>query len=404
MLRYFIPFGLGIGCYFTIDRSLWWYFISNLFLLVYLHLFTSQLENKPRVLFTVAGLSCIFLLGNQWSYYRYGNETGQTETVYKGLFEAKVASFKIGESWNQLRIKNISVVQMRDSTVKQLLGSAILRIKKTDQIYTVGDGIVFKGSLKPIDDPVNPKAFDFKKYWWVKDVYFQSFVEPEDIKRVHVAELHWVQRIRNRVKRVIAGNLKLEESRAIAQALLIGDKSELKSEVKQVYSKTGTMHVLAVSGLHVGIVASILIFILYPIRIIKPEIKKYIDLCALVGVWLFAYICNWSPSVTRAAIMISFLLVGLAIFENYYGLNIWAAAGFILLIYHPKYIFDVGFQFSFLAVLGILMCYRPIVRYYYSPNKIGYYLWKMTAITLSAQVFLIPLLIYYFHKLHLTKD
>ncbi len=399
MLRYFVPFSIGVLFYFAINVNLIWIFALGVFSLLVLHYGTNQLLDGNRILYSIAAFGTIILLGYQWSHYKY--QLFDTPlSSYEGVFMAEVKEYKAGDHWDQLILKNCVQVD-HEEQMYYFREHFILRIKNNILKYSIGDQIGFEARIDPIGPAKNPKAFDFKKYWWVKNVYFQAFVDADQVVKLKPAQLRMIDKARQRIRKIIRHNLVSDRNQAMASALLLGDKSGLDKEIKKVYSDAGTMHVLAVSGLHVGIIASIFFLMFYPVRLFYPEIIKYLNLFSIVGIWFFAYLCNWSPSVTRAVIMLSLLLIGLAFFDNYYGLNIWAAAGFFLMLYHPKYIYDIGFQFSFLAVLGILLCYRPLVKFYYHKSKVINYLWKMVAITLAAQVFLIPFLVYYFHKVPL---
>lgn len=183
---------------------------------------------------------------------------------------------------------------------------------------------------------------------------------------------------------------------AIISALTVGDKSKLTREIKATYNAAGVSHILALSGLHIGILSMILSWLFYPLRRVCGG--KWIVSFLIVGLlWGFAFLSGLSPSVIRAVTMFSAYVVASIFSEDRFsGFSALTLTAFIMLIYQPMYLFDVGFQLSFMAVLGIFLFYPLIDSLFVVRNKIVAYLWNIISLSLAAQLATLPLILYYF--------
>ncbi len=183
----------------------------------------------------------------------------------------------------------------------------------------------------------------------------------------------------------------------VASGILFGYKNLLDDELKTAFSTTGGAHVLAVSGLHVGILYATLFF---PFGLLgnTRKIKCLRQLIILPLMWSFAFITGLSPSVVRATTMLSFYGAAEIIGRRTFSLNIVSASAFLMLLYEPMYLFDVGFQLSFSAVIGIIVINPLIQNLYHSNNHILRYIWSLITVSTSAQIGTMPLTIYYFNQ------
>lgn len=197
------------------------------------------------------------------------------------------------------------------------------------------------------------------------------------------------------VKKFRTWNLE-DDVLAIISALTVGDKSKLTREIKATYNAAGVSHILALSGLHIGILSMILSWLFYPLRRVCGG--KWIASFLIVGLlWGFAFLSGLGPSVIRAVTMFSAYVVASIFSEDRFsGFSALTLTAFIMLIYQPMYLFDVGFQLSFMAVLGIFLFYPLIDSLFVVRNKIVAYLWNIISLSLSAQLATLPLILYYF--------
>ncbi len=206
--------------------------------------------------------------------------------------------------------------------------------------------------------------------------------------------------IRQKVISILDKYLGKNDESSIAKALLIGYKVDLDKDLLQAYSDAGVVHIIAISGLHIGIIYAILLW-LFSILPFTKKSKPLRLFLILSGLWLFVLLTGASPSAVRAAIMFSFIIIGNAFNRTGSVYNSIAASAFLLLCYNPYFLWDVGFQLSYLAVLGIVIAYKPISNWFYFHNKLLQKGWQLCAVSLSAQLFTFPLCLYYFHQLPL---
>ena len=211
--------------------------------------------------------------------------------------------------------------------------------------------------------------------------------------------------LRKKLSRIIKSNiLKLTanyiagaDERAITEALLIGKTDGLPATLRNAYAASGTMHVLAVSGLHVGIIYWILLLILKPLSSFAQG-RWLVALISIFILWSYAALTGFSPSVLRAVAMFTFVAI-----SNPFGLrsqiiNTLAASFFILLIYDPGMISNIGFQLSYLAVAGIIWIHPVLYKKFQPENRILDYCWSIISVSIAAQLTTFPLTVYYFHQ------
>lgn len=184
---------------------------------------------------------------------------------------------------------------------------------------------------------------------------------------------------------------------AIVQALILGQKKDINKQLYSDYAAAGAIHILAVSGLHVGIIYFILIALLRPLKyLFKYELV--ISIIIVISLWGFAFLTGLSPSVIRAVTMFSFFAFAKAINRETNTINTLFLSYFTLLIINPLWLFHIGFQLSYLAVLSILWLYPLFNKVYCPKNYFARKIWDIFTLTLAAQIGIFPLSIYYFHQ------
>lgn len=265
----------------------------------------------------------------------------------------------------------------------------------------LGNKILFQSNVNVLKPPLNPDAFNFASYQSKKNIFHQARIQKEHWQlyqstwTIRGKALEWRQHLMKILRQHLAtGSNEL----SVAAALILGDKGELGDDVRNAYTNTGAVHVLAVSGLHVGFIAWGLgwLFALGPFG--KTSWRWPRLFLILSGVWAFALVTGFSPSVMRAATMFSFLLVGKTLSRKANIYNILAASAFFLLLFDPFLVYNLGFQLSYLAVLGIVFFQPRIYKALYPPNKVVDYLWKLSSVALAAQLVTLPLSLFYFHQ------
>ncbi|HPG55682.1 MAG: ComEC/Rec2 family competence protein [Paludibacteraceae bacterium] len=183
----------------------------------------------------------------------------------------------------------------------------------------------------------------------------------------------------------------------LISALTFGDTSSLNSEIKQDFAKSGSSHVLSVSGLHIGIIYIAFSFIFSFLGKNKiGTIFKHI--CIILCIWIYAFLCGLPPSVVRSAAMLS-LISGAYIFQKKSATyNAVFFSAFLMLLYEPMYLYDIGFQLSYCAVLSILIFHKKIYKLIPLKNKILDNIWSLTSVSIAAQLGTFPISLYYFHQ------
>ncbi|MEZ4880671.1 MAG: ComEC/Rec2 family competence protein [Chitinophagales bacterium] len=232
------------------------------------------------------------------------------------------------------------------------------------------------------------------------EIYQQIDVKSWQIKLLQADEKYALQRKSNdisiKVQTILKKYIPNKKYFQLADGILLGHKSDLDADTYQAFALSGLMHILSVSGLHVGIVYMLLSF-LFSFLPKKKKYAKWIKFgCVAIGIWLFAFIVGLTPAVVRAAILFSLLNFGKLNNERSTALNLLAGACFIQLLFNPLLIYNIGFQLSYLAMLGIFLMYQPINTLFYSKYKIINWIWQLWSLSLAAQVFTLPLSIYYF--------
>jgi len=264
-----------------------------------------------------------------------------------------------------------------------------------------GDLVVIRADFNSIEGPKNPGQFDFRRFMNYQGIYESGYIRSEELIYLNRNDgfflLSYAEQLRKESLKLLERSGIQNEQFAVASALLLGQRDYLDAETIEAYSNAGAMHVLAVSGLHVGILYLFLNFILgFMDRWKQGTVLKCILI--LSSLWLYAMITGLSPSVLRATIMFSFVILAIAVNRKSNIYNTIAASGLLLLFVDPFLLFHVGFQLSYLAVLGIIYFQPKIYRIVHFKNKVLKYIWKITTVSIAAQIATFPICIYYFHQ------
>lgn len=265
----------------------------------------------------------------------------------------------------------------------------------TNKLISEGDVLLLSSKISKIKNRGNPGEFDASLYWRTKNTKLLSFFDQNDFSILSNEPPSYKNTIEKHLVDILQNNLPKSQV-GLAKALFLGDKSELTSETTRAFSAAGAMHFLAISGLHIGLMIFVM---LYVFRVFSKFISRYqATILILLFIWFYAYLIGFPPSVVRSVFMFSLITLGSVFSAQNNQLNLLSFSAFILLILNPWYLFDIGFQLSYLAMFGILLTYTKIQEFYHFKNKILRYLWNGTALGLSAQIFTIPFCLYYFHQ------
>jgi competence protein ComEC len=282
-------------------------------------------------------------------------------------------------------------------------GSAVVYFQKDSLVskLQMHDRILLPTVFKDIDPPKNPGEFNYKRYLSFHQIYQQAYLKSGEWKKAEQSGETSIFLFANQLREKLLSifeKYKIEgQEFAVASALMVGYKEKIDAEITRAYAGAGAMHVLAVSGLHVGIIYMVINYLLFFLnRNLQGIIIK--ALITIVILWLYALVTGLSPSVLRASTMFSIIIIGKALGRNSNIYNSLAVSAVALLMINPFLIMEVGFQLSYLAVIGIVYLQPKIYNLLNINNKLLDYVWGLTAVSFSAQLATFPLGLLYFHQ------
>jgi len=286
-------------------------------------------------------------------------------------------------------------------TIK-VTGNILLNIKN-DSITNrlkVGDKIQVKAIFKPINQPLNLYQFNYRDYLKKQQIHHQITSTKNEIitlpsSTITINKIAFS--IRQKINIALAKYDFKKEELAIINALLLGQRQNVSKELLQSYAGAGAMHLLAVSGLHIGILLLLLNMLFKPLeRLKKGKTIKLILVIFLL--WIYAIIAGLSPSIIRATGMFTAIAIGLLSNKKTNTLHNLFISMFFLLLVNPLYLFSVGFQLSYLAVFSIVYIYPVFIQWYNPQQWFIKKVWQLLAISFSAQLGVLPISLYYFHQ------
>lgn len=329
----------------------------------------------------------------QWIGNFYTHQTPVLLTIQEPIVK-KPKSYKALATANAVFINN---------QWQALEGDVLLYFKKdsTQPNISYGSQIIVASNLTPIINAGNPGGFNYARYCSFQNIHYQAFLNDKDFSILTTKNTNKFDELiitaKTKVLSVLKNYIQQPNELSIAEALLIGYRDDLDRDLVQSYSNTGVVHIIAISGLHLGMIYGLLIFLLKPLsrfrwnKLIKPIV-------ILLVLWGFSFIAGAAPSILRSAVMFSFLAVGEAIGKRTNMYNSLAASAFLLLLINPFNLWDVGFQLSYTAVLSIVVFQKHINRWFYFKQKLLKNFWSLNAVTLSAQILTLPVVLYHFHQ------
>ena len=271
--------------------------------------------------------------------------------------------------------------------------------------FQVGDEVWIWGAPKRITASTQATArYNFARIQARQGIYFEDHATRKDLIKTGRKKGRWLWVQSQHLHKALQERLKHDLSReaaAMAQGLLLGDKKGMSQQLKKAFAATGSMHILAVSGLHVGILYGIWLIVA---RLFFP-VGRYALVCRLLvaalGVWGFAFVVGLSASVIRASILCTLLVISKWLDRRGNLYNSLAAAALLILLIDPKALYSLSFQLSFLAVLGISCVYSPLYSLLPALHQLLRPIWAIVCVSLAAQVAVLPLLLYHFQLVSL---
>ncbi|MCU0336461.1 MAG: ComEC family competence protein [Sediminibacterium sp.] len=406
-LKALIPFILGIVCYpalidygwpLTIFFGCCWIgicIIHNIPWKLRRRLATTIFPILFFMLWFLGGIMLCFHTDHR-NHARHLSYFLDTSTHWQAVL--KTAPQKKKNGWT-VQVEVIRSLNKNKSTQASGFVSVWLKDHEKVNQLQAGTSVLFKNKIEEIIDNALPGNFSFAKWQAKKQIYHHAFLYEKDwyiLKQPSEYNLQvYLSKIRNHCIQALQKFIPTKSSSALAQAMTLGIRSDIDPSLMQAYSDTGIIHLIAISGLHVGL---IYLLLNQTIGLFRIRNKFFNLLLLLSGVWAFTLLTGAGPSVCRAATMCSFLVIGKTFSKRPQTLNSIAASALLLLLIEPRWIYEIGFQLSYAAVIGIGM-FQPILqKWVYLENKLLRLFWDTICVTWSAQAFTFPLVLYYFHQ------
>ncbi len=288
---------------------------------------------------------------------------------------------------------------------KKTIGRVLVNTKK-DSLNKLEIGNVYytKNSFKKINKSKNPYQFNYSKYLKRKQIIHQINLTDKSyiVSKSNTFSVYVIaSNIRNRIQKNLKQKNFAKDELGIINALLLGQRQDVSKELIQDYQNAGAMHILAVSGLHIGIIYGILLVLFLPVKRLNFKTingKTIQILLVILFLWCYAILAGLSASVVRAVTMFTAIALGLLSKRKTNTLHNLFISMFVLLLFHPNFLFDVGFQLSYLAVFSIVYWQPKFTTWYQPKNKILHFFWQIFTVSFAAQIGILPLSLFYFHQ------
>lgn len=363
--------------------------------------FTKQQFQQPIwtglvILITMSSLGALSLKLHQ--HYRFKNHySNHIDIDSINIIQLRIKKTLKSDNYNDKY--EIDILKANDVFVS---GKSLLNISRNDSIYPlmVDDILILETQFQDLKAPLNPYQFNYKDYLNKKHIYNQLFTTHNALYKLDSTK-HSVFGYAASIREKVNINLNRfhfnPDEIAIINALLLGQRQYVSKKIYNSYVHAGAIHILAVSGLHIGIILMLLNYLFKPLEYLKYG--KSIKLVLLVLIlWSFAIIAGLSASVVRAVTMFTAVAFAMNLRRPTNIFNTLSISMFILLLCKPTFLFDVGFQLSYLAVFAIVVI-QPMLYNLYQPRfKIDNLFWNIFTVTIAAQLGVVPISLYYFHQ------
>lgn len=364
------------------------------------------LSNKKVIYKSLFGISCIltsFFIG---SFTLVINNDKLNSNHYlkdlKSVENEYSAEIIIKEKLKNTINNDRYVAKIIELNGNKSYGKIILNIRKDSLMPTLEMGSHLKvfGSFYKNRKPNNPDQFDYGKYLENQQIYAQVYADASNIKigsQVDKTISYYASKLRNKIVHNLEKNNFNKTELSVVVALILGQQQDISQEVIRDYQYAGAIHVLSVSGLHVGCILLFITFLLKPI----PNDKKgsIIKLIIVIAsLWLFGILAGLAPSVVRSVTMFSFVAIGMFLRRSVNIYHTLVVSALLILLFQPSFLFDIGFQLSYIALFFIVWL-QPLLASIWTPKyKIVNYFWEIVTVSFAAQIGTLPLSIYYFHQ------
>ncbi|AWA29598.1 competence protein ComEC [Flavobacterium magnum] len=354
-----------------------------------------------RVIFGI----CIYCFSFLSGLFAYTAQHYATENHYSRQLSANDArhscKLTIKEVLKSNSINDRYVATVEHIDTKPCTGLILLNLKRAKNAGRIitGATLLVSGQIQRHRPPQNPEQFDYGKYLSQKSIFAQMYADSANVTAVDTLKnlSYYAAAFRNRIISNLEKRHFNKDNLAVITALILGQQQDISKETIQDYQYAGAIHILSVSGLHVGYIMLFVNFML--LRVPKSKSGNIIRLFAvLVSLWGFSFIAGLAPSIVRSATMFSFVAVGLYLKRETYIFHTVLVSLLLILMVSPSFLFDVGFQLSYVSLFFILWLQPFLSRFWTPKTKAAKYFWDIITVSAAAQIGAFPLSVYYFHQ------
>ena len=409
-MRLVIPWIAGVFCgerFFDCSMDVLWGVSVSIFLLILAFLFHFCEHYSQRWCFGAVLTVLCFAggwTGITWQLRQTQYTFPDDDVIYRALIT------DIPQPRERTSLCRVLVKEYYDSIGSHPVErKAILYLKQDSAAACLksGDELLVSTRISPPANQKNFDEFDYARYLMRRGISGTGYVAAGKWITLRSVQTNGTIHLRLRCladsyrEKVIALYRQLGftgDELAVLSALTIGDKTELSESVRESYSIAGASHILALSGLHIGLLYAFLFFILRPVARKGRTGRCVRSVSLLVLLWAFAFFTGLSPSVVRSVTMFSILALADIFGRQPFSLNTLAVTAWLMLLCNPAGLFDVGFQLSFLAAASILLIQRPVYRLFAVRNRVGKSVWGLMSVSIAAQIGTAPLVMFYFSR------
>jgi competence protein ComEC len=412
-VRFLLPLIVGIilQWYFQLHVQILWYAFVIFIPGIFLSFFFSGFGHYKLSFINGIAVTIIFLaLGSLLAWYKdirhnpawYGNCRGYdlvVATLQESLVE-KTNSYKASATVTALKVGG-RFISAKGNLVLYFKKEPAENAASTLSLLSYGSQLIFSNQLQEIKNAGNPGGFDYRRYSLFQDITHQVFLKQDEFIVLHKKKQPLLGKIlfvtREKILSILRKYIHEEKEKGLAEALLIGYRDDLDKNLVQSYTNTGVVHIIAISGMHIALIYWVLAFLCRPFKKIKYS-KWFTAIVIIAGLWLFSLAAGGQPSVLRSAVMFTCIVLAENFSRKTSIYNTLAFSAFVLLCINPYWIWDVGFQLSYAAVLSIVIFMKPVYNWFYIKNKSLDSIWKLNAVSIAAQLLTTPFSLYHFHQ------
>ncbi|MBL0735839.1 ComEC family competence protein [Flavobacterium sp. GN10] len=405
LVKITIAFTLGIvaSYYLRFSVSTITFSVLSCFIAFCIAFFWHLKYNKKSILLGALSYFLSFCIGAFTIISHTEKLQKDNYTHFKSAFEKKQSlTLILREKLKSNDYSDRYIGLIKTISAKAYSGKVIVNVQKdsTQNRLIIGNSIKLETVLQQNKPNKNPNQFDYSRYLADKQIYAQIYCQKKEIlvsKTIQKDIWYYCAKLHSRIISNLEKSKFNKAEMNVALALILGQQQEISQDIIQDYQYSGATHILSVSGLHVGFIMLFITFILKPI----PNTRKgsFFKLASiLISLAGFAIISGLSPSVLRSVVMFSFVAIGSHLRRNGNIYHTLLVSILLILLFEPYFLFDVGFQLSYIALFFILWLH-PILKNIYKPkNKLIVYIWEALTVSFAAQIGTLPLCLYYFHQ------